>query len=172
MQPTTPEIPNNEVLKSELYTFIKEASEKTFAGNAQPLTGPERPGFIEFIYNDPAKNLHYRDSFVGDKRSRGMEVVRKDGKPIWCSQYGGGMVEEFADLSHDTFEFLKKALSSKDVDKNHKQSFRGPLELKDADWKYEYDQSGDITEFSGQERIFHKNKLVFYHNVIGGMIEE
>lgn len=148
----------------ELYEFINKAGKNTYAGGGKEVS-PERKDFRELEFSD--RDFYYRDSYVGHYRSRGMELVRYKGKPVWSALYGGGMVEGKEEMSDHTFEFLKKAMSA---DEKDFQSFRGPHSFTYGDWKYLYTQDGDIEEFSGYEEIYYKNELVFFHRAIGGII--
>ncbi len=149
----------------KLYNFIKRASRATYAGGGKGEKKPERKEFVELVYKEGG--LEYRDSYTGYIRSRGMELVRKKGMPVWSSLYGGGMIKGKEQLAGETFDFLKNALGTKE---NEFTSFRGPRYLKDKDWEYKYKQRGDVNEFHGYEEIYHKGDLVFFHRVIGGII--
>ena len=149
----------------ELYQFIFRATASTYAGGGSYEQVVERPGFLEMVFQDG--DWHYRDSYTGFYRSRGMEVVRYQGKPVWTSAYGGGMVTGQESLARETFSFLKKSILSKPRDK---QSFRGPDNYQDGDWTYAYSQKGDTIQFTGHEEIHHIGKLVFFHDIIGGLV--
>jgi hypothetical protein len=151
--------------KTQLTTFLNLAGKATYASNGKEEEQSERPGFIELIYSDG--DFFYRDSYVGYYHSRGMEVVRHKGKPIWTSLYGGGITEGNKEMTYECFEFLKKALRTREKD-----SMRGKPLVKNGDWEYTYQQVGDIFEFSGHEQIFYKGKLVFFHKTIGGIVED
>ena len=150
----------------KLREFIARAGADTYAGGGAREENPERKGFVELTYSEG--NLGYRDSYTGFYRSRGMELVRQSGEPIWSSLYGGGMIEGKENLASETFTFLKKAMST---DEDGFDSFRGPHELTDGDWKYTYTQEGDVREFNGYEEIHFKGELVFFHRIIGGIIK-
>lgn len=152
--------------KERLCQFINRAGKATYAGGGAFVENPEKPDFKELTYDE--KELSYRDSYTGHFRSRGMEVVRENRVPIWASLYGGGMVEGKEDLASETFSFLKKALSASE---EGFQSFRGPHEFEDGDWRYTYTQEGDVEEFNGYEEIHFKGEMVFYHRIIGGNIK-
>ena len=77
------------------------------------------------------------------------------------------MVEGKEDLSNQTFEFLKKALSQ---DEEGFESLRGPHEFADGDWKYSYSKEGDIADFYGYEEITYKGEKVFWHRAVGGIL--
>lgn len=153
--------------KEDLNAFLDRAGKATYAGGGKPEEKPEKPGFTEFAYKEG--DFIYRDSYVGFYRSRGMEVVRYKGKPVWTSMYGGGMTKGNEKLANECFKFLKQALRSKEASF---VSFRGPRLFESGDWKYTYQQEGDRYEFSGHEEISYKRKLVFFHRVIGGIVED
>ncbi len=157
---------NFPISKDDLYNFISDPGEGSYANKPIYEANPERPEFFELVTKKG--DLTYRDSYIGHFRSRGMEVVRFKDKPIWASNYGGGMTDGHYDLANETFDFLKKAFVQKD---KSFQSMRGPSELKEGDWLYTYKQAGNVEEFSGTEEIYHKGVLVFYHKISGGIIE-
>lgn len=150
--------------KDNLSKFIHTAAAATYVGGGQPEKKPQRPGFTELIYSQG--NFSYRDSYTGFTRSRGMEVVCYQKVLVWSSAYGGGMMVGNEKLAKQTFNFLKKCmLAPKDF-----ESFRGPCSFKDGNWEYKYTQEGDIEEFHGYEEIYFKEELVFFHRIIGGII--
>ncbi len=148
----------------ELYTFLKDAGVNTYFGDPVYIE-PERPGFKELEYKHG--DWHYRDSYTGFTRSRGMDVVRYKEEIVWSSSYGGGVVQGKEDLTGECFAFLKKAMSQKD----DSQNVRGPDLFEDSGWKYVYTQHGNIDEFSGNEEIYFKEDLIFFHKIIGGLVK-
>ena len=150
----------------QLFTFIQKAGRSTYATSGVDSTSYDEGGFKILSYKEG--DYEYVDTYTGFFRSRGQEVVRYKGQPVWIASYGGGMVEENADLAIETFAFLKKAFLT---DEPQFQTFRGPQNLKEGDWEYSYKQEGDIEEFTGYEEILHKGKLVFFHRMIGGVVK-
>ena len=148
---------------AQLQAFIKRAASNTYASGAQSVSNPQRPGFEELTFEEG--DFSYRDSYTGQYRSWGTELVRFKDKPVWNSLYGGGMVEGKENLDHETFQFLQKAFLKRPED-----SFRGPEELIEGDFKYTYKQEGDISLFTGYEEIRYKGELVFFHRINGGLI--
>lgn len=148
---------------SDIQKFLTKASAKTYAGDAPEVENPKRPGFKELVYEEG--DFFYRDSYTGHIRSRGTELIRFKGQPVWTSSYGGGMVNGKESLDYQTFAFLKKAFLARTGN-----SVRGPDHLDDDDWKYAYKQDGTLEEFSGYEEIYFQEELVFYHRAIGGLI--
>jgi len=152
----------------ELNRFLGKASLATYAGGG-PEARPQRPGFRELEYKDG--NWEYRDSYTGFFRSWGQEVVWHNGQPYWTQLYGGGMVEELINnetFAHQTFDFLKKALS--DGEKQEEFQPRGPSSFTDGDWEYSCEWQGDIANFEGHEKILLNGKVVFTHDFMGGLI--
>lgn len=157
---------NTTFTHQELFSFIDRAGKSTYAGGGERLENPERKDFIELEYSEG--DFYYRDSYTGFYRSRGMEIVRFLGKPVWTSAYGGGMTEGNDHLANETFEFLKLALSQ---DSGGFMSFRGLESFSDGVWNYSYKQEGDVAEYSGYEEIHRDGKLVFFHRIIGGIVK-
>lgn len=147
----------------QLAFFIKKAAASTYAAGGKPEENRERSGFIELVYSEG--NFSYRDSYTGFYRSWGTETVRFKEQPVWVSLYGGGMEKGHEEKAFETFDFLKKAFSNRT-----QNSFRGPDNFEDNDWRYVYKQEGDVSKFKGFEQIFYKNQLIFTHNIIGGIV--
>ncbi len=151
-----------------LQTFLNKAGASTYAGGGKYEETPERAGFRELVFSEG--DFDYRDSYAGFYRSWGSEVVRYKGMPVWNSLYGGDVLPGNEAQAGQIFEFLKKALIVKKLSKSVGGfSHRGPSEHIDGEWKYTYQQNGDIQNFSGHEDIYFQGKLVFTHDVMGGI---
>lgn len=153
----------------QLNKFLRKASLKTYAGDGAEIES-QRPGFTEFEYRE--KKFLYRDSYAGFLTSAGQEVIWYKEKPVWTQQYGGGMEQKYRNdetFAHETFAFLKKALSQ--GEKKGAFQPRGPKEFKDGDWEYDCEWIGDITSFEGKENIQYKSEPVFYHIFSGGILK-
>ena len=151
----------------ELNIFLGKAASATYAGGG-PEVDPEEPGFKELEFRKG--KWRYRDSYTGFFQSFGRETVWFNKKPFWMQIYGGGMEKNFrhnARFAHQTFTFLKKALSA--GEKQKKFQPRGPKKFVDGDWKYICQWQGDIIKFEGKEKILFKKKIVFTHDFLGGL---
>jgi len=151
---------------SELSNFLVKAKKNAYAGDGKEIS-PQRPGFIELEYQEG--DWYYRDSYTGFFQAPGQEVVYYKEKPVWAMAYSGGMRKEFhgnRDFAQKTFEFLIKRLSQ--VEEN--KPYRGPRKFQEGDFSYEMKVKGDITDFSGEEKIFYQEKEVFRQHFIGGTI--
>ncbi len=148
-----------------LFDFIDLAGKSTYASNMPPLENSERKDFIEYAFQKG--EWSYLDSFTGHTKSAGQEIVRYKNEIVWANAYCGGMTEGNETLAASTFDFLKTALSQEETGF---QSLRGPSSFAQGEWKYQYAQDGNITNFSGYEEIFYEGKLVFFHRAIGGTV--
>ena len=158
-------------LLEELYKFLGKSALATYAGGG-PNLDPERAekGMKELEYGNPNDKWYYKDSYGGFFQSWGREVVWYNQKPFWVQIYGGGMgLEHHSNTKfvHETFDFLKKAMSAG----NKVNSFqpRGPKVFQNGDWKYICNVTGDIKKFKGSEKIFYKGTIVFTHDFLGGL---
>jgi hypothetical protein len=151
----------------ELAEFLVEAKTKTYANvNAKEIKA-QRPDFKELEYKKG--KWEYRDSYCGFFFAPGQEVVRFNKKPVWAMAYSGGMNSKYHGdvfFAKDIFGFLKLALAKVNI----KTPYRGPKSYSFGNYKYTNAIKGDITDFSGTEKIFFKGKVVFKQEYIGGLI--
>ncbi|MBI4116954.1 hypothetical protein HY449_04385 [Candidatus Pacearchaeota archaeon] len=158
-----------EVNLEELQRFIVKAKKKGYAGSGEKIRLAD--GSKIFIFQEG--NLHYADNYSGSEQAPGFELVRwqnEKGPWIWLMSYSGGMNPRFfgdEDLSKETFEFLKKALSQVSI----KNPFRGPPNYEIGDFSYAMNFVGDFKRFSGKEQILDKRLKteVFSQNFNGGL---
>lgn len=150
----------------KLLEFYQKAALNTYIGGGAYEKVTERPDFRELVFIEG--DWFYRDSYTGVTRSWGTEVIRFENKPVWCAEYGGGMILGKEQMADDTFKLLVEAMSHKPKDIF---SARGPNVFQKGEWKYSYQQEGEIENFHGYERIEYKGELVFEHRIIGGIIK-
>ena len=153
-----------------LTDFVGEAALATYAGSGQRIK-TEKKGFFDLEYKEG--DFYYRDSFAGYLASHGQETVWYQDKPVWMCSYTGGMQGSKADdaaFAYDTFEFLKKAMRT--GEKSQSFRHRGPQNMKDGEWEYYNNFSGDIISFKGHEEIYHSGELVFMHDYFGGVLKD
>jgi len=158
----------NDKLLIELNGFLGKASKATYAGGGGEVES-WRTGFKELEYRE--NDWYYRDSYTGYLRSWGQEVVWHNDKPVWTCLYGGGMTENHMDseFADKTFNFLKKVLSAGDKETTFQP--RGPKEYSDNNsWYYQCELEGNIDKFNGHESISYNGKVVFTHDIFGGLV--
>jgi hypothetical protein len=150
----------------QLKKFLFNANANGYAANNQRIM-PQRPNFKELDYSEG--DWYFRDSYAGWYMAPGQEVIYYKNKPIWAMSYTGGMKIEYhnnSKLAEETFNFLKESLLKMNPDK----PFRGPTNYKRNEWCYIGKVKGDIKDFTGNEKIYYKNDLLFEQNFIGGII--
>jgi len=153
-----------------LNDFLGKAALATYAGGGKRIK-TEKKGFIYLEHREDG--FYYRDSFAGYLASHGQETVWYQDKPVWMCSYAGGMrgsKTDDTDFANQTFEFLKQAMRSGEKSKNFQP--RGPKNLKDGDWEYINDCTGDISNFKGHEEIHYKGEKIFEHDYFGGVLKD
>lgn len=156
----------NNIDMNELKEFLYDANANGYAGDGNEVAA-QRPGFDEIEYQKGDWLFH--DSYAGHYFAPGQEIVYYKGQPVWAMAYAGGMRFEYHqdhDFTHETIVFLKKALLNMDRGK----PYRGPENFAENNWKYISTLAGDIKDFVGNEKIYHKDKVVFEQNFIGGIV--
>jgi len=146
-----------------LSEFIAKAKRSTFAEGSNKVES-SRNNSIDFLFQEG--DLTYRDSYFGSIYDIGQEIVWKKNTPVWGMNYMGGMNKDYKYLTSETFEFLKKCL------KMVKPSlpFRGPEYFKEKNFEYVNKVDGDITRFSGYEKIFYNGIEIYQRVYHGGLI--
>lgn len=151
----------------ELAEFLVEAKTKTYANvNAKEIKA-QRPDFKELEHKKG--KWEYRDSYCGFFFAPGQEIVRFNKKPVWAMAYSGGMDKKYHGdvlFAKEIFSFLKLALAKV----SPKIPYRGPKSYISGNYKYTNTIKGNITDFSGTEKIFFKGKEIFKQEYIGGLI--
>jgi len=142
-----------------LKEFILEARANTYAANNNPIDNPRllKSSQQEFQKGE----LFYRDIyFSGTKRFIGQEIVYQNLKPIWGMNYMGDQIGK------SETSFLKEALlrlaGECRMGKN--------CEFKKREFRYEDLGQGDLSDFSGQEKIFISEKNIYKLEYKGGLI--
>ncbi len=170
LEKNKPEFPPNEERKEawlkKLAEFIVEANRNTWAADKGKVA-PQRPGCKELDYE--RGDWHLRDSYTGYFRAPGMTIVYYKGQPAWTMAYGGsGMEEDKYEITGQTFGFLKEAL----MKVTPELPYRGPKSFKDGDRKYVLRVNGDLSDFSGKEKIINikSKELEFSQLFFGGVV--
>ena len=113
------------------------------------------------------REYEYKDTYFGFNPFIGEEIVFFQGTFIWGMNFYGKVISDKVSAK-DVYKFLKKAMLQIKEDR----PFRGPSEFKEDDWKYTDESKGDIDNFSGKEKIYYRNELVYELEYHGGLIKE
>ncbi len=118
----------------------------------------------EHVIRFSDNNFEFKDVYYGGEPYAGQEVIFYDGRAVWAMQYRGEIIEgeDFAPI----YAFLGKALSNTSVGLP-----RGIDGFSENDFLYSFTMSGNIENFSAQEKIFHGGKVVYRAKFLGGLVD-
>ena len=143
------------LVKAKMNTYAKEGARSKRAAD----------GSRELLYKE--KNLAYKDKYFGADPFCGEEVVLKDGVGIWNMNYYGKTLSKPVP-AEEIYKFLREALRKVDPS----APFRGPVRFEKKDFLYTAEVKGDISFFSGVEKIYHKKKLIYISYYHGGYVNK
>jgi hypothetical protein len=152
-------------MEKNLKQFLIIAKQKSYAGGGEKRARSLTNGQKEYLFKKG--DLKYIDRYRGHEKFSGREKVFKAAKLIWSMEYSGGVLSKKISPD-DIYAFLRKAL--KIIPKNN--PFRGPKKLVEGDYKYINKIKGALNNFSGEEKIFYKDKLIYQLNYSGGASEK
>lgn len=153
---------------NDLQQFLNTAAYNTYA--TQKVESQDSHDGYK-ILNYAQNDWSYEDKYTGFYRGFGSETIRFKNEIVWKSNYGGGMLDKYLGdlkLALQTFDFLKLVMRSKPDD--GKFHLRGAANFKQDGWEYKSKTIGTVEKFYGGEKILYKNKGVFFHRFIGGVV--
>jgi len=105
----------------------------------------------------------YEEKLLGDKHFCAMRTVYENGQPLWSMVCYGNFFESHKDM---VLGVLKKSLDKNKCEKklfSCKKQMVGDLEYVDMNM-------GNINDFSGIEKVYLKNDLIYEQRYTGGLI--
>ena len=148
-----------------LCEFLVKAKKSTYAAGETAPKVIENDKSTTMIFIDG--DWKYHDNYFGGEPYGGREVVFYGNKPVYIMTYYGSVNEDITDLKN-IYEFLQQALLLIPDDK----PFRGPKEYQINDLKYLNKFTGEIDNFSGEEKIYQNNKLIYQAKYAGGLVDQ
>lgn len=147
--------------------FLIEAKKSTYANGTAEKIESSRLDSKDYEYKKG--NMLYHDTYFGGTNFIGEEVVYIDNKIYWAMNYYGVTLDE--NLGEEAMDnALRPALMQVGVSENI-ILVRGPREYKTGDFKYTFEVSGDLTNFSGIETIYKNDKKIYELKCNGGLIK-
>lgn len=147
--------------------FLIEAKKSTYANGTAEKIESSRLDSKDYEYKKD--NMLYHDTYFGGTNFIGEEVVYIDNKIYWAMNYYGVTLDE--NLGEEAMDnALRPALMQVGVSENI-IPVRGPREYKNGDFKYTFEVSGDLTNFSGIETIYKNDKKIYELKCNGGLIK-
>ena len=152
---------------NRLEKFLIEAKKQTYANESIEKVKSTRQNSKDYEYKK--ENMIYHDTYFGGTNFIGEEVIYIDNEVYWAMNYYGvtldeSLVEEAMDNA------LRTALMNVGKDKKV-LPVRGPKEFINGEYKYTLDITGNINYFSGIERIYKNDKLIYELKCNGGLIK-
>ncbi len=146
----------------ELERFIILAREHTCLGRSRRLP-PERPGAVEIVYREEA--LSYRDSYFGQSRLIGQEVVRRAGTVVWGMNYLI-LIRDLPMPGEELAAFLQRA----QLERYRERRLLGPHRFQERNLRYEDRNEGDLAHFQGETLVFYRQEELFRMHYCGGLV--
>lgn len=149
---------------TDFLKFLITAKKNTYSSGKKNLKKNLIDGVKNFSFEK--EKFFYRDRYYGYNPFAGQEVVFYNKKPIWIMNYFGKCLNN--DISaNEIYALLKKVLKKTSIN----SPFRGPEFLQSKNFKYINKTKGRVDSFSGVEKIYYKNKLVYRLDYRGGFID-
>ena len=150
--------------KKHIEKFLKEANKSTYANKSAPKVKSSLQESFDYEY--VKGNLKYHDTYFGERDFIGVEVIYKDNKVIWGSNYFGYILDKKIDKDF-VYDFLRESLMKESSDI---LPIRGPKKYINGKLTYSFKVQGDISRFSGKEEIFLNKKCVYSCILNGGEV--
>jgi len=144
-----------------LKDFLVEARANTFASGNSPDDSPRLLGSVQMEFQKA--EFFYRDIyFSGSKTFMGQEIVYLSSAPVWGMNYIGSRLGKLEE------SFLRDAL----LRLSDKCRLSQVCEYERREYKYEDRGQGDISDFSGQEKISVSKNEIYKLDYKGGLISD
>lgn len=159
-------MPNNNPIDTEaLAKFLDAANKSTYANKDAPKVSSTRLGSEDYHFEQG--DLIYHDTYFGARDFMGEEIVYKNKKPVWGTNYFGFILSDQL-TEKEVYDFLREALMQGYSDII---PVRGPREFSDGKWTYRFTVKGGLENFLGEEEIFLDNEVVYRAYIHGGFIK-
>ena len=147
----------------KLKEFILKASKATYASGDETLKEKQADGSTTILFEEGYYKYH--DNYFGGEPYGGREVIFLKNKPIWMMVYYGLVHPDIE--TKDIYPFLIESLSNSTIE----MPYRGPKVFEKGDLKYENELRGEVSGFSGNEKIFKDGVCVYEANYMGGLVD-
>ncbi|OGY41881.1 MAG: hypothetical protein A2Y82_05510 [Candidatus Buchananbacteria bacterium RBG_13_36_9] len=149
----------------QLCKFLVKAKKATYAAGESAPKVIENDNSTTMIFIDG--DWKYHDNYFGGEPYGGREVVFYGNKPIYIMTYYGSVNKNITDLK-SIYDFLQHALLLIPED----NPFRGPKEYQANGLKYLNEFTGNIDNFSGEEKIYQDQELIYQAKYAGGLVDQ
>lgn len=155
-----------------LIGFLIYAKKNTYASGDAAKISSSRLGSNDYQYEEivEGEKMIYHDTYFGGTKFIGEEVVyRGNDIPKWAMNYYGVTFDD--SLSEEVMDkVLRPALSLVGEDSTV-LPLRGPSKYQNKEYLYTFTSTGSMEQFTGTEKIYKNDKLIFKLECHGGLIE-
>lgn len=152
---------------NNIESFLIDAKKQTYANTSVEKISSTRLNSNDYEYKKG--NMTYHDTYFGGTRFIGEEVIYIDDKPYWGMNYYGVTLDE--NLSEEAMDNALRPALMKVGENISIIPVRGPKEFVNGEFKYLFDVTGDISNFSGIESIYKNNVKIYELKCNGGLIK-
>jgi len=152
------------MLEQTLNEFIVAASTLGYAAGNQKQWKKEADESTSIFFESGPWNYH--DNFFGGEPYGGRSVIFYDSKPVWMMVYYGLVVD--STKTNEIYRFLRNAL--KHIPPEY--PFRGPRTYTEYDYIYTNTWTGNLENFSGEEKISYHEREIYFAKYLGGLVDQ
>ncbi len=163
----------NDLPTSLLLGFLIEAKKETYANASIEKVSSSRLGSNDYHYEEmiEGEKMIYHDTYFGGTKFMGCEVVYRDeNTPKWGMNYYGVTLD--SNLSEEAMDKALRPALMKVGEDNSVLPVRGPARLENDGYVYTFKSEGEIDNFTGIEKIYKDDKLVYKLRCHGGVIQK
>lgn len=151
----------------DIENFLIEAKKQTYANATVEKMPSSRLNSNDYEYKK--HNMIYHDTYFGGIRFIGEEVVYVDNQPYWGMNYYGVTLDE--NLGEEAMDNALRPALMKVGEEKTIIPVRGPKEFINNEYKYVFDVTGGINNFSGVETVYKNNVKIYELKCNGGLIK-
>jgi hypothetical protein len=110
--------------------------------------------------------LRYEVTSLGQDPQLGRELVWYGDVAVWGMAVHGGLLREFVEHRETVAALLRQALARPEPER----PMRGPSRLVDGELVYVSSASGHVRSFVGRDAVYWRDRLVCFHDYVGGAL--
>jgi len=149
----------------DLCSFLVKAKKATYASGDKTSEIIEPDGSTSLHFKDG--DYKYHDNYFGGEPYGGREVVFFKDQPIYIMAYYGSVNEGVASFG-EIYKVLQQALLL--IPEN--KPYRGPEKYVQGGYVYLNNFSGEVDNFSGEEKIVLVGKEIYRAKYAGGLVNQ
>lgn len=147
----------------DLKKFLIDSNNAGYATGQEKQWIKEQDGSTTIPFSKGPFRSH--DNFFGGEPYGGRLIVFKDNKPYWIMVYYGWIEKGIA--ADPVYATLREALKQMPND----APFRGPNLMEVNGYRYENFWKGEVSRYSGEEKIIRNETLVYCASYMGGTVD-